>query len=458
MKLNRSELIESIRKLNKEKPLKESAEIQRVLPPADADAAEQHEDALKANKERLDPKNYEKDVKDLIEETASEESRYRHFDVVDRKDLAKKINEAKEKKLPFKINRSAKEGFRYDFSVLNEDYLKKDAGNPDINTAAFNKAAGANTECELGEDLELDKELTTYQKLTHDLLRYIIENTEDKDLENTISYIISFGTDEELIRHLCDEIIAEYNAEIEKTPEEKEEKSEEQLNEELKVFTSTLEGFIPSKRAEELWNEIKDKNKIKDLEYNLEELYPDGISDSALDDLLIHEADWVKHMVGLSDEDEEEASVDELEDEDIEPISSGEEADEEEVEPIDYEEPEEEKAEEEAPVKEESKGEKEEPEEKPEEEKESEEEKEETEVFESLDPSAEKKENAEEEKEDEQTTKLAEGFIQKQFKNNEEIAEEEVASSSKENDDDTEVVDVDDSQIEDMMGLPKSEK
>ena len=93
MKIEKNELIESIKNLNRKKPLKEQKEIQRVLPPADADAQEQHQQALEQNAKRRDPKNYEKEVKELIEETASEDSRYRHFDVVDRRDLAKRINE-----------------------------------------------------------------------------------------------------------------------------------------------------------------------------------------------------------------------------------------------------------------------------------------------------------------------------------------------------------------------------
>ena len=123
MKFEKDELIENIKRLNKEKRLKEGKEIQRVLSPADADAFEQHEEALEANNKRLDPKNYDKDIKDLIKDTASEESRYRHFDIVDRKELAKKINEAKSKGLNFKISRSVKEGYRYDFKVLDEAYV-----------------------------------------------------------------------------------------------------------------------------------------------------------------------------------------------------------------------------------------------------------------------------------------------------------------------------------------------
>ena len=95
MKVEKDKLIESIKNLNKKKPLKEQADIQRVLPPADADAQEQHRQALEQNAKRKDPKNYDEAVKELIKETASEDSRYRHFDVVDRRDLAKKINEAR---------------------------------------------------------------------------------------------------------------------------------------------------------------------------------------------------------------------------------------------------------------------------------------------------------------------------------------------------------------------------
>ena len=60
MKIEKNELIESIKNLNKKKPLKEQKEIQRVLPPADADAQEQHQQALEQNAKRRAPKNYEK--------------------------------------------------------------------------------------------------------------------------------------------------------------------------------------------------------------------------------------------------------------------------------------------------------------------------------------------------------------------------------------------------------------
>lgn len=274
MKLNKTELIEAIKRLNKENPLKEGKEIQRATLPADADALEQHQEALNQNIKRRDPKNYEKEVKDLIKDTASEESRYRHFDVVDRKDLAKKINEAKQRGLEFKISKSMKEGFRYDFKVadnsLNEDFLKKEAGDPEVNKDAFNHATDVGAS--------------------------------------------SPTTD---------------------------------LGEELKIFTSSLTNFHPSKKSEELWNEICEKNKLQDLEAALEVIWPDGISDDALDDMLYNEADWVRDMIGLDGEstsseeptetEETEASDIDLEDEDedVEPLEGDFEIDsEEEIEPI----------------------------------------------------------------------------------------------------------------------------
>ena len=63
---------------------------------------------------------------------------------------------------------------------------------------------------------------------------------------------------------------------------------------------------------------------------------------------------------------------------------------------------------------------------------------------------------------DEQTAKLADGFVNKQFKQNE-ISEEEatpkkeIAETLTDTDED-EIVAIDDSSVEDMLGMPKSEK
>lgn len=624
MKITKSELIESIKALNEKKPLKESADIQRVLFPADADAQEQHEQALKANKERLDSKNYAEDVKDLVKMTASEESRYAHFDVVDRRELAKQINEAKEKGLPFRVSRNTKEGFRYNLDVLKEEFLKKDAGNPDVNTAAFNKATNVgngpiaeeyklptednpeyinalakaykalnendkaagviygyerdednnkfvpffamrDTEKELG-DMQASlrskqkgpSKVTIYtlfpQKLddTATFLKEkgalpklkkkrVVEDLEDspeakevwakpeeiegelpEDFAGKIEFLVADeeeaieGYDKviealvgdeftsakaqlEIIRdeetahkEFLEKLMADPTAiysgaacedetEVEEAEEELEDEKEEEpltedLDEELKVFTSTLSGFHPSEKSEGLWNEIKDANKVEDLEYALEALYPDGISDVALDDMLSNEPDWIRDMIGLDEpEVKEEEPIDEFEDEEIEPLDDEESSDDDWTEEPFEESEEEDEIEE--PMDDDIDG-----LEQREVDKESSEEElddlDDEEPIEIGDEDLEEKpESMEEEKaekehpldesfckdcDDEQTAKLADGFVNKQFKQNE-ISEEEatpkkeIAETLTDTDED-EIVAIDDSSVEDMLGMPKSEK
>lgn len=622
MKITKSELIESIKALNEKKPLKESADIQRVLFPADADAQEQHEQALKANKERLDPKNYAQDVKDLVKMTASEESRYSHFDVVDRRELAKQINEAKEKGLPFRVSRNTKEGFRYNLDVLKEEFLKKDAGNPDINTAAFNKATNVgngpiaeeyklptednpeyinalakaykalnendkaagviygyerdednnkfvpffamrDTEKELGDmqaSLRSKKKgpskITIYtlfpqklddtatflkekgalpklkkKRVVEDLddspeAKEVWEKPEESELPEDFAGKIEFlvadeeeaieGYDKviealvgdeftsaraqlEIIRdeetahkEFLEKLMADSTAiysgaacedetEVEEAEEELEDEKEEEpltedLDEELKVFTSTLSGFHPSEKSEGLWNEIKDADKVEDLEYALEALYPDGISDVALDDMLSNEPDWIRDMIGLDEpEFKEEEPIDEFEDEEIEPLDGEESSDDDWTEEPFEESEEEDELEE--PMDDDIDGleQREVDKESSDEELDDLDDEEPVEIDdEDIEEKPESKEEEKAEKEhpldesfckdcdDEQTAKLADGFVNKQFKQNE-ISEEEatpkkeIAETLTDTDED-EIVAIDDSSVEDMLGMPKSEK
>lgn len=618
MKITKSELIESIKALNEKKPLKESADIQRVLFPADADAQEQHEQALKANKERLDPKNYAEDVKDLVKMTASEESRYAHFDVVDRRELAKQINEAKEKGLPFRVSRNTKEGFRYNLDVLKEEFLKKDAGNPDINTAAFNKATNVGNG-PIAEDYKIATEdtpeyinalakaykalnesekaagvvygyvkdntfvpffairdsenelagvrnsLRSKQKGIDDVMVYtlfprqlndvadtlkekgalpklakkrVVEDLDDspeakevwakpeeiegelpEDFAGKIEFLVADeeeaieGYDKvietlvgsaraqlEIIRdeetahkEFLEKLMADPTAiysgaacedetEVEEGEEELEDEKEEEpltedLDEELKVFTSTLSGFHPSEKSEGLWNEIKDANKVEDLEHALEALYSDGISDVALDDMLSNEPDWIRDMIGLDEPEfeEEEEPIDEFEDEEIEPLDDEESSDDDWTEEPFEESEEEDEIEE--PMDDDIDGleQREVDKESSEEELDDLDDEEPIEIGdEDLEEKPESKEEEKAEKEhpldesfckdcdDEQTAKLADGFVNKQFKQNE-IGEEEatpkkeIAETLSDTDED-EIVAIDDSSVEDMLGMPKSEK
>lgn len=540
MKIEKNELIESIKNLNKKKPLKEQKEIQRVLPPADADAQEQHQQALEQNAKRRDPKNYEKEVKELIEETASEDSRYRHFDVVDRKDLAKRINEAKEKGLDFKVSKSNKNGFRYELAVLKEEFIKKEAGDPEVNVQAFNNATnvGASSpmtglgedmkeepiehcsicdsikfliddekeaidgykkadECLeslddeelkvkisslynhiIGEELEHIRELQEmlvevdpncskelsielHEQLTDDVYNYEddgsprprvsgeqlaydlvswISDHEGDVLDDVIEYLDRLGYDERVINGL----FFRGDALIENI--ESSNADEDDLDEELKIYTSSLSNFHPSERAKDLWDEIKENHKEEDLEYMLETLYPDGISDVALDDLLCYEEDWIRDLIDLPLEDEEtedsipdeDETLDDLDDEDIEPLDVESDIEsEDDIEPIEYDD---------------EKDEIEEPKIDNDSEKDKSKEDEPKESDEDIEKNDEDKVND-----------IAEGFIKKNFKPNtlnedttvEETMKKAVCESS---DDDEEIVEVNDEVVEGMMGLPTSKK
>lgn len=53
-------------------------------------------------------------------------------------------------------------------------------------------------------------------------------------------------------------------------------------------------------------NRVREEGKCKELEYVLEELYPDGMTETQLNDLLWFEREWLYETLGISDEEEEE--------------------------------------------------------------------------------------------------------------------------------------------------------
>lgn len=107
---------ESISKIGEtKKSLKEEKEVPLVgvLPNADAVALNQHIEDRKQGLERRANPDKDPLVKEFIDETASEKSRTLHYDVVDRKELAKVLTEAKKNKQKFKVGKSDKLGYRY---------------------------------------------------------------------------------------------------------------------------------------------------------------------------------------------------------------------------------------------------------------------------------------------------------------------------------------------------------
>jgi hypothetical protein len=66
-------------------------------------------------------------------------------------------------------------------------------------------------------------------------------------------------------------------------------------------------GAVETKQA------ILDAGREDDFDNLIEELYPDGISETQLNDILWFEEDWIFEMLGISTEEEEEIEEEEEE-------------------------------------------------------------------------------------------------------------------------------------------------
>lgn len=72
----------------------------------------------------------------------------------------------------------------------------------------------------------------------------------------------------------------------------------------LKITTG-IENFNPWSGAVDTWNKIQEVNKVDELEYLLEELYPKGIDEGKLNDLLWFESDFIFENLGINEDDED---------------------------------------------------------------------------------------------------------------------------------------------------------
>lgn len=88
----------------------------------------------------------------------------------------------------------------------------------------------------------------------------------------------------------------------------------------MKIYIEcSLKKFIPWAGAVDTFNHILREGGMENLENILEDLYPDGIGETTLNDILWFEDEWCFEMAGVSnpyeDEDDEEDDEDEDEDE-----------------------------------------------------------------------------------------------------------------------------------------------
>lgn len=80
----------------------------------------------------------------------------------------------------------------------------------------------------------------------------------------------------------------------------------------MKVTTeTTLVNFQTWSGATDTKNTIIENCKSEDFDSLIEEFYPDGLTDTQLNDILWFESDWIYEQLGIKEEDEEEEEEDE---------------------------------------------------------------------------------------------------------------------------------------------------
>ena len=75
----------------------------------------------------------------------------------------------------------------------------------------------------------------------------------------------------------------------------------------MKVFNEdqTLVNFDAWSGAKDTKKTILEANKGEEFDYLIEELYPDGLSETQLNDILWFEPEWIFEQLGISEEEED---------------------------------------------------------------------------------------------------------------------------------------------------------
>lgn len=75
----------------------------------------------------------------------------------------------------------------------------------------------------------------------------------------------------------------------------------------MKIFTEqSIADFGAWSGAKETQQRIIEENKESEFDQLIEELYPDGIDETQLNDILWFEDNWIFEQLGISDEEEED--------------------------------------------------------------------------------------------------------------------------------------------------------
>lgn len=73
----------------------------------------------------------------------------------------------------------------------------------------------------------------------------------------------------------------------------------------MRLYTDGLSGYKPWSGAIGFYNEIVKEGKLEELEDALDELYPEGMSETELNDLLWHDEDWLRGFLNMDIEEDD---------------------------------------------------------------------------------------------------------------------------------------------------------
>ena len=74
----------------------------------------------------------------------------------------------------------------------------------------------------------------------------------------------------------------------------------------MKIITEiSLNNFEAWEGAKQTLQKIREAGKFEDLEMLLDDIYPDGIDDVKLNDILWFDDDWIFESLGMKSEEEE---------------------------------------------------------------------------------------------------------------------------------------------------------
>ena len=80
----------------------------------------------------------------------------------------------------------------------------------------------------------------------------------------------------------------------------------------MKIISEvSISNFESWAGAKETQKTIMENNKESEFDSLIEELYPDGLSETQLNDILWFEPEWILESLGISEEEEEEEEEEE---------------------------------------------------------------------------------------------------------------------------------------------------